>query len=417
MIHNNFVKSVFHYVSSGVIGTISVFLSSMLIGRWYGPDFFGKLNVLTIYGSILAHVSSLGTGQAFLMEISKLDNPIKRSKLVISLTIVYSLFPLLCILLLTFFKFPLDKWLFITLILLDVGLFKSVRERLILNIMRVNKDNKGLYIINLLGGLGRLIIVLLIYIFWGENYELLLLSSLLFISALTTIFGYSRLIINTQIKLVSPSMVTLLDIYRKGLPFFLVTLTVMGNDYASTLILNSFSSSLNVGIYSAAYKVISLFILFFGLISQGIFPDLRQNYIKRKYGEFRKRLVYILLFIILISFCSIIFFFVFSDLLIHLIYGEKYIDSSKIIYILSFMLIGSGINMVVFVAFQIMDMQNIVFRLSLVSGTLNILMNLLFVPKLEHVGAAIASTFSMVLSGVISIIVLYIVFNKMCENN
>jgi polysaccharide transporter, PST family len=162
-----------------------------------------------------------------------------------------------------------------------------------------------------------------------------------------------------------------------------------------------------VGVYSAAIKISEIWYFIPTCISISIFPALIKE---RERGElyYLKRINQIFLFALLFSVPTAIFISIFSNQIVDLLYGNQYFDAGRILAIHIWagvpLFIGLGYGKM----FIIEDRIKITFYLTAFNALLNILLNLLLIPKYGAVGAAAATTLTQFVSFFIGI---------MCLNN
>lgn len=397
--NNSLFKKVFHYVNSGMINIIFLFISGLIVARIYGPGFLGKLSLYTVVCSIIAHAVTLGTGQAFLMEISSRSSKISNtfSSLMFTYVIGASLLGIFYVK----YNQDLDVLLFL-LVLIEIAIMRNIKEKLIQGVFRVENNTNALYLVNFLSGFGKLLITIICAI-WFFNYYYLqlgftIISIIVVLTSLFIIKNSSKLKFRLNFR-------ELKNIYLSGIPFFITTLSIIGNDYASTIILSKFTNNHDLGQYSAALKIITMFLLIYGLVSQAIFPEIRKNYIDNDYILLSKNIKSSKKILLGSSFLIIVLFLCFGKFIVNVLYGQEFKDSYLIMTILSSMLVGSALNMILFPLLQVMNKRKIVIYLSFFCATLNILLNFLFILFWGVIGAAIASSLAMIIGGIITNII------------
>jgi O-antigen/teichoic acid export membrane protein len=151
-----------------------------------------------------------------------------------------------------------------------------------------------------------------------------------------------------------------------------------------------------VGLYSAAMKLVEVWYFIPMIITQSVFPAIVSRYNDKQ--EFYRRLVilsavmgYLGLFLSIILSLS-------SYFIIKILYGEKFLDSASVLSILSF---------IIFISFwmsgvskrQAIDMQKFALFATILSAISNIILNLIFIPLYGVEGAAIVSVLNQFIAG------------------
>ena len=151
-----------------------------------------------------------------------------------------------------------------------------------------------------------------------------------------------------------------------------------------------------VGLYSAAVKLVEVWYFIPMIITQSLFPAIVSKYNDKP--EFFRRLVilsavmgYIGLFISIILSLS-------SYFIIKMLYGEKFLDAAPILSIASF---------IIFISFwmsgvsrrQAIDMQKLALFATILSAVANIILNFIFIPIYGVRGAALVSVLNQFIAG------------------
>jgi len=151
-----------------------------------------------------------------------------------------------------------------------------------------------------------------------------------------------------------------------------------------------------VGLYSAAVKLVEVWYFIPMIITQSLFPAIVSKYNNKQ--EFFRRLIvlssvmgYIGLFISVMLSIS-------SYFIIKMLYGEKFLDAAPILSIASF---------IIFISFwmsgvsrrQAIDMQKLALFATILSAVANIILNFIFIPIYGVRGAALVSVLNQFIAG------------------
>ncbi len=169
---------------------------------------------------------------------------------------------------------------------------------------------------------------------------------------------------------------------------FYMTLSVY--TYIDTVMLSVLKSDLHVGWYSAAYKVYEGPVLIPAIIGTVFMPRLSRLYVENKeafISLFERGLKYIVLASLVIGINGMLL----SEMIIDLSYGYDYANSVNVLEILlAGLIFVFTINFLQTVMISI-DQQKIILYIALFGLASNVVLNVLFIPKHGHIGAAFAT--------------------------
>jgi O-antigen/teichoic acid export membrane protein len=152
-------------------------------------------------------------------------------------------------------------------------------------------------------------------------------------------------------------------------------------------------NSTELGIYSVAVKLSTIWYFFPNLIRQGFLPAFVNSKIKNE-EIYKKRLYLFFSITVTIAYLIIIPVSLLSDGIINLLFGIEYLGAGRILAVhifaslFVFIGIGRGIWMINESQFKFVMVANII------AGAINILLNYLWLPKFGIMGAAYATLIS-----------------------
>lgn len=199
---------------------------------------------------------------------------------------------------------------------------------------------------------------------------------------------------------------------------FCKNITLAAIPFAATAILTSIYYSIDMvmltnmvgsyatGIYNATYKLISVLTLFYGIYTAVIFPVMSKFYKndeKMLLVSYEKSIKYLMLVIIPLAIATMFY----STDIIHLIYGHEYKAADSVLSILIWtvclLFISGAGNTLLNASYKEVSVTKIYF----VAAIFNVVLNLLLIPYLSYIGAAITTVLSDVLIVVIQSYVIY----------
>jgi O-antigen/teichoic acid export membrane protein len=183
------------------------------------------------------------------------------------------------------------------------------------------------------------------------------------------------------------------NLLRKGIPFSLVTIFVTIYYYIDTIILSAYSGNDVVGYYSAAYRLLEAPLFLVAAFTTAIFPAASKLFVENKQHlksivsiGFQKALVFSSLLSLIIAF--------FSDELIAVLYGTKYQQSSVVLSILIFSVAIIMPSTILGTTIRAIDKQVVSAWVTGIGAALNIVLNLIFIPRFSLIGAACTTVFT-----------------------
>jgi stage V sporulation protein B len=183
-----------------------------------------------------------------------------------------------------------------------------------------------------------------------------------------------------------------LRIFKYGVPLLLASIgfTIIGQ--IDTLMLIKFRSLSEVGVYNAVLPTAMLLITLGSSLALAILPLVSEFWVSKKFKELSKiiEIVYKNSFLIIVP--LVLFVFVFSDLILKVLFGDSFLSGLTAIRIL---LVGSILYSVALINNSILPAigkPREVTKVVLIAVIFNILLNLILIPKIGINGAAIATT-------------------------
>jgi len=191
------------------------------------------------------------------------------------------------------------------------------------------------------------------------------------------------------------------EIQRNALPIGIYAVTVELYWYVDTILLGMLSSDLQVGWYSAGYKLFEALLILPLIICQAVSPQLSRLFVTDR-AEHRTLMRRIFKFAFIISVAVIGCGLVVADQLVQLLYGGDYQPAGAGLRILLIGFLFTFLHFVLYAVLISIDQQSTLARMSLIGLVFNIIANLLLIPRYGLIGAAgatVASEFLIFFSG------------------
>lgn len=179
---------------------------------------------------------------------------------------------------------------------------------------------------------------------------------------------------------------------KYALPFIPIAILSWVLNLSNRYILNSYSSLLDVGIFTAAFAISSRpFIFLSGLIGNFFRPILFEKQIKNELAKSNRLFNSWLLVIVVLGSLILVLYFFFGSIISNIFLAKDFRQNSEVL----FLLIGSGYLLLTM--FQVIenrlmsleDSKSILF-IYMISALIYITVNLILIPKLGLIGAALA---------------------------
>ena len=284
-------------------------------------------------------------------------------------------------------------------ILLIIALFIVMVLQGILNAMLRSFHNlKSMVILSDI--FPKLLVLLGLTILWAYSYNSLLpylLSLLIFASVVSVIMMYLK--IKTHLNMNSESSRNNIEqgIVTLALPLWITSLMLYLLTSGDIWIIGYFLTTSDVAVYGSVLKLIILLNLSFNLIITVVTPVISELYHKQ---ELKKLESLLRITATLSSIPALIIgciFFIYGEFLLGFIFGEFYVSGSIVLNIIS---IGIVVNILTGPCGTVLmytNNQKLMMYITVISGTITIILSLMLVNIYGIAGVAIASCLGMIL--------------------
>ena len=392
---NNLIKK---FLSFSIGGYINIFIGLLTIPittRLLSPEQYGISSLITTVTSFMFVICCLGTEQGFVRFFYD-EKEERRGKLLCNCLYYPFHISILVFFLIYIFREKISIFFlgynekYFWLIFIFSILFRSLNNYSFL-VIRMQQKGKIYSVCNVLLKILEFIFILLLYKTYGDNYKTLVVALLLSL-ALVTFFS---IIIERKFWIFSEeSRITKKEILEFSFP---LTLTMALNwIFASSdkIVIKTLSNTIELGLYSGAFKIISLLSVLQTGFTTFWTPVVYEHYSKNPEDtEFYKKandylsLVFFLIGIGLLMFRNVII----------LLLGDKYRDAVYIMPMLIFIPIMYLLSETTQMGIDFKKKTKYHLYISIVVATINILGNIILIPYLGAKGAAISSGLSYII--------------------
>jgi O-antigen/teichoic acid export membrane protein len=363
------------------------FFISIWIVRYLGPENFGLLSYVQSIMAIVAVFVTLGLNGIVLREIVKTT---ENKSVILSTSFFMSFFVSLIIVFTIYFmkEFVLDdsqKW-----VLLFILSFSLIFEST--NILNVYFQERVLskYVVfsNLISLLiGASVKVGLILGEYPLIYFVIAVVFEKFIYSFSMILFYRYHEKKIDLSFDSDKAKYLL---ANSWPLILSTLSYIVYTRTDQIMIQEYMSSYEVGIYAAAVRLYEIPFMLTTIISSTFVPLLYKKYNEDK-EEFFKMTLKILSYTTLVAYIIVTIFLLFSSDIVTILFGEKYIESAKVLMVLSIVILVQFNSFLRSSYLVLINKQKLFFYLGVFFAFSNIILNAILIPEIGLMGAVVAT--------------------------
>jgi O-antigen/teichoic acid export membrane protein len=403
----NVLKSTLKNTFIYSIGTFSSRLVGFILIPLYTSHFsieeYGMMSIMEVTSQVLLALLGFSLYNAFFRWYWD-KSYINKQKSILFTILVFLLFQiaLFLALVLTFqhdlsdLLFDSDQYSYLIQLLLFVSAFEAIGV-LISTLLRLKEKAVFYSILQIVKLTVSLLITIYLVVYRNKNieaiYEAQLIANLVYFVLIFNVLR-KNMVIRFEWKI-------LLDMLSFSLPLVLTSISGIILNIADRYSLRFLSDMGSVGVYSLGFKVANTIRVFIitsvNLALQPmIFKMMDEPDNKRFYSKAMTYFTFGLMFFVM-------FFALYAPEIIKVISKQnmEYWDAYKIIPVLSFSMLFTMLRDVAFTGLNIKKKTRIIAMLILTAATLNILLNILFIPIWRFYGAAIATTLSQVIFFVI----------------
>ena len=166
-----------------------------------------------------------------------------------------------------------------------------------------------------------------------------------------------------------------------------------------------FMATKDVGIYAAAYGLASIVSLILGPISVVLFPTISKSYDNGEIAKTRTYLKYSLKYLMMLSIPAAFGLSILASPLLRILTTSEFTSGSIVIPFIAFGLVAFGFHRIGLYVFHMMKKTYWIVRLLSISAALNIGLNLLLIPRLGILGAAVATLVAYAVLAILTVVI------------
>jgi stage V sporulation protein B len=193
-----------------------------------------------------------------------------------------------------------------------------------------------------------------------------------------------------------------LKLFSYGLPLMLASIGYMVMGQMDILMITKFRPLADVAVYSVVLPTAMLLITFGGSLAEVLLPFVSEYWAAKKIKQLNKIIneAYLKIFVILVPIGLI--FFIFADVILLILFGKNFVSGFNALRILSLGTLFFSVAVINNSIISAMGKPKLVTKIIFIGMFLNIILNLILIPKYGIDGAAIATTLTYILVLILS---------------
>ena len=392
-IYKKYAKNVGLVSIANVISTLKSFILLPILTKALGAELYGTWTLILVTISLLAPLCTLELSFAIVRFLGHEKDKGKISKGFSSIFVVTSLIALAVSALIFVFSKPLAIAVFGGV---DAAFYIQISSALIF-LAAIDQIMTGYFMafqqmerysgFVILQAIGELILTAYLVL---SGYGLFgAIISLLVVRIVVSVIGF--LWITSQIKIASPSFSVVKDYLPFALPILPTALCYWFINLGDRYIIGYFMGATAVGVYSASYGLGGLLTFFYAPISIALFPAITKLYENNKIRELKTHLKYSLKFFLMFAIPSFFGLSVLSKSILTTLTTSEFVEGYMIVSIVALGTILFSCSFFSTVVLRLLKKTKLDGSIHVASASINVVMNIILVPWIGILGAAIAT--------------------------
>ncbi len=402
-------KSLTTLAKGSIIVFIGIFLSKFLtyayrviIARGFGPESYGLFSLALIIATLFSTVASLGLSEGILRYASLYNNvqDLKKLKPLLKFSLIFSFISGVVFALILFIFSDLiatnifhDPSLSIYLAYFSIGIPFILISNLFLSIIKANQQIfKYTFTVNILQNLVRFIVIFFLIIIGLKTYAIIgsyLLGILaMFIGAYIFARKYVSNIINQKDINHKESRILNGAFISYSWPIIFAGFIGAVLYWIDSIVIGYLVDTTSVGIYGAAFTIVSLLGIAPELFMQIFLPVIVREYARGRTEVIKQTSKQVSKWIGLLNIPAFTLMFLFPNIIIELLFGSQYLGAADSLRVLA---VGGFFSSFISLNTNLLSMKgkskSILLTLG-ISSILNLLLSFFLVSRYGIVGAA-----------------------------
>ncbi len=382
---NKFLKFALGPITGAIIGFITVPITTWIVS----PEQFGLTTMFTLFQTLITSFIYLGIDQAYVREYNEYKD--SKKKLLFNAMIVPLVLAGIIMVILAIFMNPISQYLFkeinITImIVLIIWLPLVVIERFLM--LQIRMQEKGLQysFFTIVMQLNIMIITIALLLTFEKTYTSIVLGALVgqIISIIVLISIYFK---NNRLDITLPDFQLIKRMLYYSLPILPAMVVNWMLNSTDRIALDYFSTIENIGIYFAAMKIVSVLAMVQSIFATFWLPIAYRWHEEKVDTKQFTQISYIVMFVMGIFFIGILLF---KEVAIWIL-SPEYSEAQYILPFLLFMPIMYTVSETTVLGISLSRKTHWNIWISCIAAIVNIILNIILVPKIGAIGAAIGT--------------------------
>ena len=389
---NSLIRKFLSFSIGGYINALIGLITVPIITRMLSPEQYGVSSLINMITEIMIIICCLGMDQGFARFFYEEKEENRGALLYNSLYYCFFIFPVVMIIIFLLKKnlsrFISGKENSLIWALIILSIFFGILKLFSFLVIRMQQRGKIYSLLNVLIKVLEFLFIIFFYNFYKDNYKTLIFAILLSQIIVTVI----AIILEKKIwTFTGKGEITRNELIKFSIPLLLTMLLTWIFASSDKLTIKLFSNLNEVGLYSGAFKIISLIIIVQNGFTTFWTPVIFEHYKKYpKNTTFYKKAN---------DYLSLVFFIFAVGILLSrnflvILLGKKYHEALYIMPMLVFMPVMYLLSETTMVGIEFKKKTKYFIYISIVVATINIMGNILLVPHLGAKGAAISTGLS-----------------------
>lgn len=384
---NKVVTNAGWLVGGKIIQMVINLIVGLMTARFLGPSNYGLINYAAAYIAFSTSVCTLGINSVLVKEI--IDHPLEEGLVLgtsFGLRFISSILSVVTIISVTLVLDAGEPTTQMIVILSSIGIIFHIVE--VFNYwfqskLQSKKTAIATLIAYLLTALYKIVLLInqkdVVYFALATTIDYIVLTVIL-------IYFYKK----SQGDKLSFSWTYGKSLLARSHHFILPGLMVAIYGQTDKMMLKHMIGNAEIGFYSTAVSICSMWCFVLSAIIDSFYPTIMKSF-RDKDGRFREKNIMLYRIIIYVSVIVSIFFTVFSELIILVLYGDAYMPTVAPLRIITWYTAFSYLGMARNAWVVCFEKQRYLKYIYFTSAIVNVFLNIIFIPHLGASGAAIAS--------------------------
>ena len=391
--YKKYAKNVSLVTIATIISTLKGFILLPILTKALGAELYGTWALILVTISLIAPLCTLELGYAIIRFLGPEKDKGKISKGFSSIFVVTSFIGILTSLLLFIFSKPLAIAVFgganaAFYIQISASLiFLAAIDQIMVEYFIAFQQMERYAAFGILQTIGE--VILTAYLVLSGFGLFGAIVSLLVVRAFASVIGF--LWITSQTKITTPSFSVVKDYLPFSLPILPTAICYWLINLGDRYVIGYFIGANAVGVYSASYGLGGLLVFFYYPLSRVLLPAITHSYEDGKIQEVKTTLKYTLKFFLMFAIPSFFGLSILSKSILTTLTTSEFVGGYMIVPIIALATVlfnCSSINTTVLNLFKETKKVGLIFG---ASASINVIMNIILVPIIGIIGAAIAT--------------------------